>query len=53
MIQKQALPFSLSCEELSTKIMALGSFKLQVFLQKLQEWYEHSEKQTLPFECNY
>lgn len=39
MTQKQALPFSPSYEELSTKTltMASGSFKLQISLQKLQE----------------
>jgi len=39
MTHKQALPFSPRCEDLSTKnqIMASGSFKLQISLQKLRE----------------
>lgn len=39
MTQKQALPFSPSYEEQSTKTLttASGSFKLQISLHKLQE----------------
>lgn len=38
MTQKQALPFSPSYEEQSTETLtASGSFKLQIYLQKLQE----------------
>lgn len=55
MTQKQALPFSPSYEEQSTKTLttAPGSFKLQITAEITGEWCEYKEKQTLYFESNY